>query len=99
MALQDRIVRKDSEINDISPVVYYSAFYLWVTGNVTGADVAARFSLNATEQTQSQNLKAVYDGLSTNIEKLEYLNRVHAALIAYENLLIDKSELVTTLGL
>lgn len=100
MALQDKIVRKNTDITgSISPIVYYSSFCLWVRGNIAGADLAARFNLDSTEITQSQSLKAVYDGLTSAVEKLEYLNRLHSALVAYENLVIDKSQLASILGL
>lgn len=100
MALQDRIVRKSVDvINSISPIVFYSSFYLWVTGQISGSELSARFSLDADEITQSQSLKSIYDSFATNIEKLEYLNRLHSSLIAYENLVIDKSQLASILGL
>lgn len=99
MALQDRIVRKETDVGDISGIVYYSAFYLWAVGDVTGADVVARFGLAPDEVTQSQNIKAVYDALATDGEKARWLQKMEAAFVSYENLVIDKSQLVTILGL
>lgn len=100
MSLQDRLVRKDISVeNPISTTVFYSAFYLWVEGEVSASELQARFQLDSTEVSQAQTLRATYDGLATENAKAKWLQRLHATLHSYENRLIDKAKLASMLGL
>jgi len=101
MTLEDRLKNPnnpDGIINTIASHNFSAALTLWGAGEITRQNVINFFSLDATEQTQLDEIKSKYDGLN-NINKAAFHGTVEAANIAYEIGAITSTKWKSILGI
>ena len=79
----DRLVGSE-DVNKISLHQFVSMLREYVRGKVTFVDVITAFELDGDEVTQAKNLQTAIDGLTTLVEKLDYVQEVEDAAILSE---------------
>jgi hypothetical protein len=99
MALIDKLAR-DGDPND--PWISYRAFsagmYFWALGEITRQDVIDAFSLEATDETQLDELASYYTGLSAD-EKAQFFDRLFNACVLLREGHITRNKFKSLLGL
>ena len=98
MTLENRVNRVGNENGNISMHILSAGLTLWGAGEVTRAQLITFFNLDATEQTQIDEIKSKYDGLN-NFAKAGFHGTVEAANIAFENAAIDETKWKSILGI
>lgn len=101
MALADRIIHIESGsiTGDIPIHEWTSAFTLYAIGEATRNKVINTFSLTSADETGLDALKTTYDGLGTKADKNEFLEKLEAAGIFYQNGTIDTAQYKSIMGL
>lgn len=93
MALADKLG------NGIASHQFSAAIFLWADGTINRQSVVDKFGLEAADEAQLDQLKAVYDAKSTGLLKMAYAMRVEKVLMLLESSLITKSQAKTFLEL
>jgi hypothetical protein len=88
MALTDRLMHPTNlPVSGLIPVHQFTAgFMLWCNGEVTRNQFLNRFNITASGEINGVDaLKAKYDSLGTEIEKIIYIWKLEAAGLFYED--------------
>ena len=100
MTLEDRIKNPNNppNVDIISVHVFTAGLTLWGAGEVTRQNLIDFFTFDATEQTQIDEIKTKFDGL-TNLNKAAFHGTIEAASIAYEEGAITVTKWKSILGI
>lgn len=99
MALVNRLKNSASISNFINGYQFADFIFLVHKGYIAAGAVATFFDLDAGEITEAANLKARLDSLSTLGDKVEWDKTLRAACNAYEDGLIDSTQMQAALNI
>lgn len=63
---------------------FADSLYFWAVGDITRADVISLWNLQASDETQLDEISAAYTAKSTNLARLDYMFRLEKMLRLYE---------------
>jgi len=98
MTLENRVINNQNPDGDISMHIFSAGLTLWGAGEVTRTQLINFFNLDATEQTQLDEIKTKFNGL-TNLQKAAFHGTVEAANIAFEEGAINVTKWKSILGI
>lgn len=105
MGLAERIVQSDTattypqEDGNIPIHEFTAAISLYATGNATRNQIVNIFNLDAGQAAGLDQLLAAFDALATKADKVEWLMKLEAAGIFFQDGNIDKTQYKTIMGL
>lgn len=101
MSLYERVTATDSTkipVHTLSAYMHVVLTDAENLGSTAETRMISNLNLDAEDQTNIAAIKSKYDGLGTNVQKIEFTRRVHHALMLAEAGEITKAEAKTLLG-
>lgn len=98
MGLYERWTDNSETGNKISIHAFGAALSELACGAVVKSQLVAAFSLDASDQTQLDEIIATYQALGTNLEKAQFIGKLEDVMILCESGFYTKSKAASELG-